>query len=274
MHADVPPAHHLVLTQAPPPPGSARLEVASSPAAEVRAEPLMGTHPMLVMGTPDAALLWPLATFTSPDNLQMVISAKLVHPDWKTRKPDFSSGTYLLESPGPFDLAALRDGKFKTLKASITKEGAASPEWKGVDVQVKAVPWSAVQIDRRTASVPRLMYRLFGTPKETFLVHELSGTPDFHHVIKVKFKDRRFTEEELASGILVNAAERPNVKRARLPLGEAPEGTLIEDQPVRFKVERELLYREVEAPDEKSFEDLLIPGMKNPARPQDASKTP
>lgn len=266
MHADVPPAYHLVLTQAPPPPGSARLEVAPEAKAPL-AEPMMGTHPMLVVGTPDAALLWPLATFTPPDNQQLVILAKLVHPDWKTRKPDFSSGSYVLEAPGPFDLAALRDGKFTRLKASITREGTARPEWKDVDVQVKAVPWSTFTIDRRTASVPRLMYRLFGTPRETFLVHELSGTPDFHHVVQVKFKDRRFTEEELARGILVNVAERPNVKRAKLPLGDAPEGTLLDDgKPAKFKVERELLYREVEAPgaDEPAFGDLLLPGVKMP----------
>ncbi|WP_309888413.1 hypothetical protein [Archangium sp.] len=262
MHADVPPAYHLVLSQAPTAPASSRLEVSSPPAAE--AHPMMGTHPMLVLGTPEAALLWPIATFTPPDNQQLLISAKLAHPAWKTRKPDFSAEGYVLESPGPFDLAALRDGKFTRLKASITKAGAASPEWKDVDVQVKAVPWHVPEIHRRTASVPRLMYRLFGTSKETFLVHELSGTPDFHHVVKVKFKDRRFTDDELASGILVNVGERPNVKRARLPLGEAPEGTLIDEKPVKFTVERELLFREVEAPDEPTFEDILIPGARNP----------
>ncbi len=248
MHADVPPASHFVLAQAPTPPVSSRLEVPSQPAAEVRAEPMTGTHPMLVLGTPESAFLLPLATFTPPDNLQMVISAKLLHPAWKARKPDFSSGGYILQAAEPFDLAAVRDGKLKSLKVSISKAGAASPEWKGVEVQVKAVPWH-VQLHRQGATIPRLMYRVFGSPSNTFLVHELSGAPDFHHIVKVKFMGRRFTEEELARGILVSVADLPNVKGARLKQGDSPKNTLLEDKPVKFTVERELLFQEVVIPE-------------------------
>ncbi|QRN99351.1 hypothetical protein JRI60_10160 [Archangium violaceum] len=247
MHADVPPAFHFVLAQAPTPPVSSRLEVPPQPATEVRSESMVGTHPMLVMGTPEAAFLWPLATFTPPDNLQLFISAKLVHPAWKTRKPDFSSGSYTLQADAPFDLAAVRDGKLKSLKVSISKAGAASPEWKGVEVQVKAIPWHS-QLHPRSASVPRLLYRVFGSPGNTFLVHELSGSPDFHHVLKVKFKDRSFTAEQLALGPLVDVNDMPNVRGARLKLGDSPQGTLLDEKPVSFKVERELLFHEVVAP--------------------------
>lgn len=246
MYADVPPAYHLVLAQAPTPPESSSMRVPERP-AEVRAEALVGTHPMLVLGTPEAAFLWPLASFSTPDNLQLVISAKLSHPAWKGRKPDFTAGSYTLEATAPFDLRAVREGKLTTLQVSITRAGAASPEWKGVEVRVKAVPWQS-ELTPKTASVPRLLYRVFGTPGNTFLVHELSGSPDFHHVLKVKFKDRRFTEQELALGTLVDVADRPNTKGAKLAVGDSPEGTLMDDKPVKFKVERELLFREVAAP--------------------------
>lgn len=247
MYADVPPAYHLVLAQAPTPSASQRFEVPPQQAAEVRSQSLSGTHPMLVMGTPDAAFLWPLATLTPPDTEQMLVSAKLVHPAWKKRKPDFSSGSYILEASAPFELSAVREGRLTRLEVSISKAGAASPEWTDVELQVTSVPWHT-QLVPNSASVPRLLYRVFGSPGSTFLVHELSGNPDFHHVVLVKFKDRRFTQEELSGGLLVDVEDRPNVKGAKLQLGDAPKGSLLEDKPVKFKVERELLFREVEAP--------------------------
>ncbi|MFY0574113.1 hypothetical protein ACN28S_06895 [Cystobacter fuscus] len=194
---------------------------------------------MLVIGTPEAAFLWPLATLTPPDTEQMVISAKLVHPAWKKRKPTFSSDSYLLEAAEPFELSAVREGTRKSFKVSISKPGAASPEWKDVEVQVKAVPWHS-QLVPNSATVPRLLYRVFGSPGATFLVHELSGSPDFHHVVLVRFEDRRFTQEELSRGLLVDVEDRPNVKGAKLQVGDAPKGSRLDDKPVKFKVEREL----------------------------------
>ncbi|KFA90629.1 hypothetical protein [Archangium violaceum] len=247
MYADLPPAYHLVLAQAPTPPASQRFEVPPQRAAEVRSPSLPGPPSMLVIGTPEAAFLWPLATLTPPDTEQMVISAKLVHPAWNKRKPPFSSDGYILEAAEPFELSAVREGTLKSFKVSISRPGAASPEWKDVEVQVKAVPWHS-QLVPNSATVPRLLYRLFGSPGATFLVHELSGSPDFHHVVRVKFKDRRFTQEELSRGLLVDVEDRPNVKGAKLQMGDAPKGSLLDGKPVKFKVERELLFREVGVP--------------------------
>jgi hypothetical protein len=230
MLADLPPAYHLVLAQAPTPPSSTKLEVSSPP--------------MLVMGTPDSAFLWPITTLAAPDPLQMVISARLVHPAWKARTSPFASESYVLQAE-PFDLAALRDGKLKRLKASLSKVGSQSPEWKDVQVRVRAVPWHNV-LNPNGASVPRLLYRIVGSPEATYLVHEVSGEPDFHHVVRVKFKNRRFTEAELARGLYVDVADRPNTPASRLKLGDSPADTLLEDKPVEFTVERELLFREVQ----------------------------
>jgi hypothetical protein len=248
MHADVPPVFQFVLTQAPTPPASSRLEV-SSPPAVVRPDARVGSHPMLVMGTPESAVLWPLVTFAASDNLQLVIQAKLSHPAWKTRKPDFSSGGFILQAATPFDLNALHQGTLKRFKVSVSKEGAERPEWRDVEVQVKAVPWNSPLLVHG-ASVPRLLYRILSAGGMTFLVHELSGNPDFHHVVRVKFQDRRFTEEQLAQGLMVEMGDRPNVKGAKLPLGDSPKGSLVDGKPAPFKVERELLFREVTAPDE------------------------
>ena len=238
MHADVPPAFHLPLAQAPVPPASPVLEV--SPARR-------GLHPMVVMGTPDAAFLWTLTTFSPPEDTQLFLAARLVHPDWKKRKPDFSSGGYVLQAAEPFDMDALRSGALKRLKVSLSRKGEPQPEWKDVELQVKSVQWHA-PLSAQGATIPRLLYRILGSPEHTFLVHELSGAPDFHHVVQVKFQDRRFTPEELARGLMVDVGERPNVMAARLPLGAAPQGSLLEDKPVRFTVEREVVFREVAAP--------------------------
>ncbi len=248
MLADVPPAYHLVLAQISRPQESWHLEVPPQP-SELHATSMVGTHPMLVMGRPDSAFLWPIAVFSPTENVEMFILAKLAHPAWKARKPDFSSASYTLAAMEPFDLAALRDGKLQTLKASISKAGAASPEWKDVEVRIQSIPWHTPLL-RNGATVPRLLYRIFGTPDSTFLVHELSGNPDFHHVLKVRFKNRRFTQEELSGTLMVDVEDRPNVKGARLKLGDSPPGSQLREAPVSFTVERELLFREVELPDE------------------------
>ena len=76
----------------------------------------------------------------------------------------------------------------------------------------------------REAKPAELQYILFGKGAETFLAHYIAQPPDFDQVIGVKVTGQQFTDEQLATGIMVNFAAKPNTAKTRLREGEKASG--------------------------------------------------
>ena len=66
-----------------------------------------------------------------------------------------------------------------------------------------------------------LAYLLFGRGEERFMVHLLSGPPDYDQILEVAVEGDEFPNERLERGVFVELGERPNNVEHRLVAGEA-----------------------------------------------------
>lgn len=97
-----------------------------------------------------------------------------------------------------------------------------------------------------------LGYILFGKGTETFLAHLIVTPPEFDQIISVKLTGQQFSDADLAKGIKVSIAGRPNTALTRLRVGEkAASGTATiagstTVQPVQIEALREFYFEEGE----------------------------
>jgi hypothetical protein len=112
----------------------------------------------------------------------------------------------------------------------------------------------ARKFDPREKKPATLEYLLVGRGSEHFLVHAISGPPDFDHVVSVSLIDRELTDRDLMQNIRLVVPDRENVAMARLRPGQRVEATLrIGSTPpakVRLEVGPEIHFEEG---------DLLMP---------------
>jgi hypothetical protein len=117
------------------------------------------------------------------------------------------------------------------------------------------------------AKPAQLQYILFGKGPEIFLAHFIAQPPDFDQVLGVKVNGQQFTDEQLASGIRITFAGKPNSGKTRLRKAEKASGVFqlpgTDDKPLAGTVAKPL---EVEVIKEFYFEEgeLRIPHTFDP----------
>jgi hypothetical protein len=231
MIADVPPAYHLVLQQLP----------ASAEHAHAHA-PRVGTHGMVLFGSGDETYVSHIPMFRAPHDMQLVLAVSLSHPEWKA-SPDFSRESHTLE-PERMDLNELMDGRRKSFQATVYRgnfESGGGVMWKGVTVRVKDVRWMH-GLSSKEKAAERLQYMLVGSRSAAYLVHAISGPPDFDQVLKVSMKEGAPGDAELAKGVLVSIPARANAGEARLKPGESALEVEAGGKRMKLVIERELSY--------------------------------
>jgi hypothetical protein len=117
------------------------------------------------------------------------------------------------------------------------------------------------------AKPAQLQYILFGKGPEIFLAHFIAQPPDFDQVIAVQVNGQQFTDEQLAGGIRVSFAGKPNTGKTRLREAEKASGmfqlAVTDGKPLAGSNAKPL---EVEVVKEFYFEEgeLRIPAVFDP----------
>lgn len=229
-----------------------RAQPLSTAGPAVTAFPLQdkpGTHNMLVVGEQTAYLSHlPMfdglnkkkTDFTSPHRYQVILEAtfadgtnNLTETYLSDRRSHATEKMYSI-NPAQFVLPDL-DPKGKALKSfrgntvyrgHLERENVpiigfmdpppADPPAGGVfDVNVTRVIHFHKFAPAATKPA-QLQYILFGKGSEVFLAHFIAAPPDFDQVIGVKLTGQQFTDEQLASGIIVNLPGKLNAGKTRL----------------------------------------------------------
>ncbi|HVE82031.1 MAG TPA: hypothetical protein VND93_04265 [Myxococcales bacterium] len=167
----------------------------------------MGTHGMVLFGGGDDPIYAShIPMFRPPHDLQLVLRISLQHASW-TPPASFSDTGYTLV-PERLDLTALLEGRLTAFKAEVFRgnfEAGGVKLAEGVDVKVKEVVLSN-PLSKSAKAERELTY--FWLPGG-FLLHRISGPPDFDHVLRV-------TPARFAAGIPFILEGRPNKSDQRL----------------------------------------------------------
>lgn len=114
--------------------------------------------------------------------------------------------------PGPGSLGAF---KARVVRGHLERGGIDVPGMADVDVVVKRIVHFR-EFDPRTPKPRDLRYILFGGGGEMFLAHWIAGPPDFDQLLAVTLSGAAPSDAELAKGIVVTIAGKPNSAAQRL----------------------------------------------------------
>jgi len=193
--------------------------------------PDCGVHNMMVVGQ-QAIYLSHLPMFDSEHRFQVILEATLaragqdvgkLYADDRRANPGVRMYTFkprdvfVMARLFPTDPAARKSFRGTLFRGHLERDGVQLDRLTGVDVVVKRVIYAQELGGTAGPAKPdTLEYILFGTPAELFLAHKIAGAPDFDQIVGVKVSGRAFSGEDLARGVTVKVADRPNTADRRL----------------------------------------------------------
>jgi hypothetical protein len=146
------------------------------------------THGMLIFGK-EAIYASHLPMFRTPHNYQIILELELTPADKKkfvadqNQNPNFATYTIepekfvlpdMVNMPKPFKVKVYR-GHFERGGTLILKD---------ITVSIKGIVFNEKFAPEKAKSVAT-NFILFGTPKEQFMVHQITNKPDFEQIIQV-----------------------------------------------------------------------------------------
>lgn len=208
--------------------GSARHDTScASNAVERPSLGRIGSHGMVVAGTPAEAFLSHIPMFGPPHDVQLVVAGAFSALDGAPlSSPAFPASfnnrlfTFL---PDRMSLDALRTGALDELRGTLflgNFEAGGRPFRSRVRFVVTRVVHQHV-LDA-SASQPEIGYVVFGSRARTFAVHYISGAPSFDEVLRVELDGDAPSDSELASGVDTRLANTEDAETRRLGIATAP----------------------------------------------------
>jgi hypothetical protein len=178
----------------------------------------VGSHGMVVTGTPEGAFISHIPMFAAPHDVQAVVAGSFTTLTGSALPPSFSESLHTFV-PDRMSLDALRLGSLAELRGQIflgNFEQGGRPLPSRVRFAVSRVVHQHV-LDAG-ATQPELTYLLFGSRERTFAVHHIAGAPSFDEVLKVDLDGDLPSSSELAAGLEVKVAGTPDDASARVGL--------------------------------------------------------
>jgi plastocyanin len=175
-------------------------------------------HSMLVLGRDGRnVFLHHYDLFNNPNHSYHVTLEALIDDD-KARKiyDDFrrANGDVMVSiDPEVFFLREIADGTRTSFQAKFSepaKPGGVPTQWGTVIPGMENVRIKILRIiqfrmfNPDSAYPPNLVYQLFGNDKEVFLAHEVTASPNFQHVVKLKTVPSFLTPAIIKSSPLVS----------------------------------------------------------------------
>ena len=205
----------------------------ASAAADAARPPTWGLHGMLLFGGAGGLYASHLPMFHAPHDRQVILALRLADPaqDARWRRELGARPRVWTLVPAAFELARLAPGAadpLKSFRADIVEghfERNGVTRASGVTVQVLRVE-RFQPLDGKAAPVREAHYRPFGAGTTWFLVKDITGRPDFDHVIAVAGPHK-----PPAIVLSVDGVRQPpdEALRRRLPSGDKLLGTVYFD---------------------------------------------
>lgn len=178
----------------------------------------VGSHGMVLTGTPAEAFLSHIPMFGAPHDVQAVVSGSFSTLSGSPLPASFSDALHTFV-PDRMSLDALRLGSLTELRGQIflgNFEQGGRPLPSRVRFAVSRVVHQHVLDAGATPS--ELTYLVFGSRDRTFAVHRIAGSPSFDEVLRVDLRGDVPTDADLASGVEVKVAGAPDDAASRLGL--------------------------------------------------------
>jgi hypothetical protein len=196
--------------------------------------PTFGSHGMLLIGE-DAVFLshLPMFMFNSaahPHNFQVILAVtfeereKAAYVQDRREHPEMPIYTFV---PDDFEMDHLdpKNRMIESLRGTVHRgHFERHHEDGGVAIATAEVSITDVILFRPFKQGERqpdqLEYLLFGRGASLFLAHLITSAPDFDQSAAVHLEDERFNDAQLAQGVRVSVAGRPNRAPDRLKANE------------------------------------------------------
>lgn len=194
----------------------------------------MGVHGMVVFGSPATGLYMShIPMFHHPHDVQAFFKVSFPGADV------FEDGTYTFQ-PERFALDDVIDGRLDTFKGTLFRgsfEGDGKP-MRDVTVKVERVIDAAAL--RHDTPVPStLEYRVIGTPQDAYVIHPITGAPDFDHLVRLDLSHSTLTAQDIAAGVRL-VLPRPDKVEERITSGAVEATVKGTDRKVTIAVDRVL----------------------------------
>lgn len=160
---------------------AAELETTDASDSALAAHGRVGSHGMVLVGTPGSAYLSHVPMFHAPHDVQMIVSVRLDG----TNLPSSFSDRLFTFLPEVLSLDDLRLGKLTRFHGTVflgSFENGGTPVAKNVTATVTSVVHQHV-LDGKPAAPG---WFVFGDDAQTFAAHRISTSPGFDQIVRVK----------------------------------------------------------------------------------------
>ena len=235
-------AECVVSTQVP-------AEFIGKPPSELHAVPNIAaahtaTHGQIVLGKETPRYLYHLPVFMTrpsrhPHNFQVVIAVSPVDEsddavaEYKRDRSQHQGKLYTAVPPDFDQLALVGEKPLRQLNEVALVRGhfekdSAHPLEGAANLEIERIVYFN-EFNPRAEPAATLAYLLLGVRQEQYMVHLLSGPPDFDQVLEVSIDGSSLSEEQLGKGVFVIFERRRNESNERFIPGEAIACTMAND---------------------------------------------
>lgn len=146
----------------------------------------IGSHGMVVAGTPSAAFLSHIPMFEQPHDVQLLVAGSFAALPGATLPPSFSEESFTF-LPDKFSLDQLRLGRLNEITGTLFL-GNFEQEGRPLPGRVRFTVARLLHQHVLDASQIQngLTYFVFGSPAQTFAAHRIAGAPGFDEILRVQ----------------------------------------------------------------------------------------
>lgn len=187
----------------------------------------VGSHGMVLAGTPVEAFLSHIPMFQLPHDVQLLVAGSFTSLDGTPipSLPSSFSDELFTFLPDRLSLDALRTGSLMEMRGTIflgNFENGGRPLSPRVRFVVSRVLHQHILDGNAASPSEGLPYFLIGSHERTFAVHRLAGAPGFDEVVRVVLDGDTPSDAELRVGVEAKIAGGADTPSERLGLRTEP----------------------------------------------------
>jgi hypothetical protein len=171
---------------------AAEIDQPAQAESAVTAHGRVGSHGMVLVGSPDAAYLSHVPMFNTPHDVQLLLSVSL--EGGSAKLPASFSDRLFTFLPEVLSLDDLRLGALRKIRGTVflgSFEHGGTPIAKNVTVNVTSIIHQNV-LDAHSTDAPG--WFVFGDDKATFAAHRITTSPGFDQIVRVTTEKKGFVE--------------------------------------------------------------------------------
>ena len=209
----------------------------------------VGSHGMVVAGTPAEAFISHIPMFGAPHDVQVVVAGRFISLNGSSSSllPESFSEKLFTFVPERMSLDALRLGSLQELRGTLFLGNFEAGGRPVTSVRFQASRVVHQHVLESGASQPELTYVLFGSRERTFAAHKIAGSPGFDEVLRVDLGGDAPPTSDLAAGVEARVSGKSDAPAARL--GLSGQVTTVQSGARTFTVKSAAMLSCLEGPD-------------------------